>query len=242
MADTGDPRLAAPIWVGRYEITPADGVTLDNAGVMLSKQQIVQLLGNASPVTAGSVFAILPSECRPDSEVMLPIVVTGSTSSEQEVTVNVKGGTATVDIPALSGSAKVPSSEVKVTVPPMRVTSEVPSSDGATELVSVDLDSDGVPQSALSLSVISDGSAPLSAVGTTPQTSVTATVPATEATVSTSPKSVSVDLPDMQATGTVVLESSLAVLTVSPDGEMKCSAGETVHLNGISFHICSNYY
>ena len=168
---------------------------------------------------------------------MLPVVVTGSAPSEQEVTVSVKGGTAQVDIPALSGSA-----EVTVTVPPMTVTSEVPASDGATELVSVGLDSDGVPQSALSLSVISDGSSPLNAVGTTPQTSVTSTVPAAEATVSTSPKSVSVDLPDMQATGTVTLESSLAVLTVTPAGEMKCSAGGTVHLNGISFHLCSNYY
>ena len=242
MADTGDPRLAAPIWVGRYEIEAADGVTLDNAGVMLSKQQIVQLLGDASPVTAGSVFATLPSKCRPVSEVMLPVVVTGSAPSEQEVTVSVKGGTAQVDIPALSGSAEVPSREVTVTVPPMTVTSEVPASDGATELVSVGLDSDGVPQSALSLSVISDGSSPLNAVGTTPQTSVTSTVPAAEATVSTSPKSVSVDLPDMQATGTVTLESSLAVLTVTPAGEMKCSAGGTVHLNGISFHLCSNYY
>lgn len=115
MADTGDSRLAAPIWVGRYELEKADGVMLDNAGVMLSKQQIVQLLGNASQVTAGSVFATLPSECRPDSEVMLPVVVTGTASS-------------------------------------------------------------------------------------------------------------------------------VAVLTMSPTGEMRCSAGGTVHLNGISFHICSNYY
>ena len=242
MADTGDPRLAAPIWVGRYEIEAADGVTLDNAGVMLSKQQIVQLLGNASPVTAGSVFATLPSECRPGSEVMLPVVVTGSEPTEQEVTVTVTGGTASVDIPALSGTAEVPSSEVTVTVPSMSVTSGVPVSDGATELVSVGLDSEGVPQSALSLSVISDDSSPLNTVGTTTQTSVTATVPAAEVSVSTTPTSVSVDLPDMQATGTITLESSLAVLTVSPAGEMRCSVGGTVHLNGISFHICSNYY
>lgn len=112
MADTGDPRLAAPIWVGRYEVEAANGVTLDNAGVMLSKQQIVQLLGNASPVTAGSVFAILPSECHPDSEVRFPVVA----------------------------------------------------------------------------------------------------------------------------------DSNVAVLSISPAGEMKCSAGGTVYLNGISFHICSNYY
>lgn len=75
MPDTGDPSHAAPIWVGTYEMAVEDGVTIANAWVMLSKQNMVQFMGDAEGVVADQTFATLPEECRPDEAVMLPAVV-----------------------------------------------------------------------------------------------------------------------------------------------------------------------
>lgn len=85
MADTGDPRFAGPIWTGRYEVTPAEGVTLSSPTVMLTKANQCQLCGDAEGVTAGTPFATLPEECRPARELHLPVCVT---SEGNEASVN----------------------------------------------------------------------------------------------------------------------------------------------------------
>lgn len=76
MPDTGDPNRAAPIWAGRYEVTPAAGVTFSSPTVMLTKANQCQLCGDAEGVTAGVVFATLPVECRPARVLHLPVCVT----------------------------------------------------------------------------------------------------------------------------------------------------------------------
>lgn len=75
MADTGDPRFAAPIWEGRFELTPSEGVTFASHTVMLSKSLDVQFTSDAEGVVAGSVLATLPPECEPLDEIHLPVVV-----------------------------------------------------------------------------------------------------------------------------------------------------------------------
>lgn len=89
MPDTGDPRFAAPIWEGRFELTPSEGVTFANQTVMLSKSLDVQFTSDAEGVVAGSVLATLPSECRPLDEIHLPVVVEAiSTDSPRVVSVD----------------------------------------------------------------------------------------------------------------------------------------------------------
>lgn len=80
MPDTGTPRFAAPIWEGRYEVTPSAGVTLSSTTVMLTKANYCQLCGDAEGVTAGVAFATLPEECRPERVLHLPVCVGGSGS------------------------------------------------------------------------------------------------------------------------------------------------------------------
>lgn len=75
--DTGDPRFASPIWSGRYEVTPAEGVTLSSATVMLTKANQCQLCGDAEGVTAATAFATMPEECRPTHQLMLPVCTGG---------------------------------------------------------------------------------------------------------------------------------------------------------------------
>lgn len=101
--DTGDSRYALPIWVGRYEVEPASGVTLTSATAMLSKDNTVQLCGDAEGVTAGATFATVPEDLRPGADVVLYVVVSG-TSSKGSIT-----GSGTVTIPerTLTGTAEV---------------------------------------------------------------------------------------------------------------------------------------
>ena len=75
MPDTGDPSRAAPIWIGTYQMAGETGVTMANEWVMLSKQNMVQFMGNAEGVTANQTFATLPEECCPDETIMLPVVI-----------------------------------------------------------------------------------------------------------------------------------------------------------------------
>ena len=85
MADTGDPRFAAPFWAGRYEVTPTEGVTFSSSTVMLTKTNVCQLCGDAEGVAAGTPFATLPEECRPARALHLSVCVT---SEGNETSVN----------------------------------------------------------------------------------------------------------------------------------------------------------
>lgn len=71
--DTGDPRLATPIWSGIYEVTPAEGVTLSSPTVMLTKANYCQFCGDAEGVTAETAFATMAEECRPVRTLALPV-------------------------------------------------------------------------------------------------------------------------------------------------------------------------
>lgn len=319
-ADTGAPRFAQPIWVGRYELEPASGVTFDNATVMLSKQLMVQLTGDAENVTAGEVFATLPSECLPDHTIMLPVVVEGSgtrtvgatfetsgaaatataefspsdphvsatfeVSGSEGVPVSVTQGAATASatVPerTATGTATVPDTTGTgtATVPASKATGSIEVSRDVAPMVFVGYDESGVPDSAYSADLVNNTEGSVGFEADVPEASIplSVTIPESSATVSVSvPETqldVTVDLPTPTATvdvppsqgtvemeiptmtGDVLIESGLSlsgtveieatseigILTVTPVGEMKCNMGGTVHLNGINFHLCSNYY
>lgn len=362
-ADTGAPRFAQPIWTGRYELEPTSGVTFDDVTVMLSKQLMVQLTGDAENVTAGEVFATLPSECLPDHAVMLPVVCEGKGSSvtatfktsggasrataeftpsepsltgtfeiaaqvdlpvtmEQgaatatasvpeteatgSVTIDASEATGTVTVPAgtATGTATVPASTGTgtATVPASKAAGSIDVSRDVAPMVFVGYDEDGIPNSAYSADLVNNTEGEMAFEADVPSASVplsvsvpsksapvsvsvpsrdvsatldvpaqtkgvTVSVPAREVDVSVSvPKptgtvdvpgssgTVSVDVPTMsgevsidaglmlEGTIDIPTTSSIAILTVSPVGEMKCNMSGTVHLNGISFHLCANYY
>ena len=138
MTDTGNPRFATPIWQGRYQLSPASGVTFTSDVVMLANDNTVQFLGDASEVVAGVPFATMPDGCYPQAPVTFPVCV-----------------------------------------------------EGEAIYVSVALDEDGVPESAALLGT------------STP---------------------------------------SLAFVTVGSNGELTCSSGGLVHLNGVSYHVNDRYY
>lgn len=189
MPDTGDPSRATPIWVGTYEMVVEDGVTIANAWVMLSKQNMVQFMGDAEDIVADQTFATLPEECRPDEAVMMPVVVEESGGLEQQVSITASGDPIDVTIPDLTGS-------VSFEIPPS-VTDPEPTPLWLT---------------------MAEG---------------TASIPGTVA---------SVESPTFQATGTVTIPQTIGILTVSPIGELRCNLSGKVHLNGLNFHTCANYY
>lgn len=242
MPDTGDPSRAAPIWVGTYQMTVEGGVTISNEWVMLSKQNMVQFMGDADGVTANQTFATLPEECRPDETVMLPVVVEGAGGIEQQISVTATGGSLSVPIPALSGSASVPEATASVEIPDMTGTSSFEVSSHVPDMVSVGYDESGVPNSAFSFGIINNSTEPIEAEVTVNGASATVDVPSATATVSTNPTTVTVDSPTIQATGTVTIPQTIGILSVSPAGELSCNLSGRVHLNGLNFHTCANYY
>lgn len=222
MADAGDPRFAAPIWEGRYEVTPAEGVTLSSTTVMLTKANQCQLCGDAEGVTAGVPFATLPEECRPARELHLPVCAGGSGSEvvslEGTVTIAGQKATVTADVPSSTGTGSVTlSSEAGSDVP---------------MLVSGEFDESGELISAYTLQVVNNTS-PLTVSG-----DVEVTVPAQQVTAT-------VDIAEQEAPVTVsgnVATGGLSTLTIGTDGTMTCSSGGTVYLDGFSYHICDRWY
>lgn len=79
-ADTGDPRFANPIWQGRYEASPAEGVTMRSPAIMLSNDNTVQFCGDAMGVKANDPAFTVPEECRPASEIAVPVAVESTRS------------------------------------------------------------------------------------------------------------------------------------------------------------------
>lgn len=266
MPDTGDPRLAAPIWVGRYEVTPVEGVTLSSTTVMLTKANQCQLCGDAEGVTAGVAFATLPEECRPERALHLPVCVggAGSESVSIEGTVTIAGHTAT-------GKVSVPgqTADVSLTVPELEASGsasvqEASASGSATltsdsgsqtpMLVSGEFNAEGELVSASSLSLVNNTS-PLTMTGdvavTVPSQSaeVSVTVPSSELTgtvdVAEVEGTASVEISEQEAPVTVsgtIATGGLATLTIGTDGTMTCSSGGTIYLDGFSYHICDRWY
>lgn len=183
MADNGDPRFAAPIWEGRYEVTPAEGVTLSSTTVMLTKANQCQLCGDAEGVTAGEVFATLPPECRPGKRLQLPVCTDASGSN----TVSLEG-TGTVSLTSEPGSY-------------------------LPILVSGEFNDSGELLTAYTLQIVNNAS---------PLPTLTGDI---EATLS----------------GTIDT-GGLATLTIETNGEMTCSSGRTIYLDGFSYHICDRWY
>ena len=70
MPDLGNPNFYTT-FKGRYTVTPAEGVAVDNDTVMLTSNNIVCMCGDFEPTDykLGDVFATLPPECRPDTTV-----------------------------------------------------------------------------------------------------------------------------------------------------------------------------
>lgn len=218
MADTGDPRFAAPIWTGRYEVTPAEGVTLSSTTVMLTKANQCQLCGDAEGVVAGEVFATLPDECWPARVLHLPVCVggSGSESVSLEGTVTIGGQTA-------SGTVSVPGQTAEVTL-----TSEAGSQ--TPMLVSGEFDAEGELVSAYSMNIVNNTS-PFTMTGDVDVAEVQGT-----ASVEIAEQEVPVIVSGTIATG------GLATLTIGTDGTMTCSSGGTVYLDGFSYHICDRWY
>lgn len=244
MTDTGDPRFAAPIWEGRYEVTPAEGVTLSSTTVMLTKANQCQLCGDADGVTAGVSFATLPEECRPERTLHLPVCVggSGSESVSLEGTMTIAGQTATgtVSVPGqtASGTVEVQSSTATGTA---SLSSEAGSQ--TPMLVSGEFNEEGELVSAYSMNVVNNTS-PLELSG-----DVSVTVPSQSVAVSvTVPESqgeASVEIAEQEVPVTVsgtIVTGGLATLTIGTDGTMSCSSGGTVYLDGFSYHICDRWY
>lgn len=89
--DTGEPRFGNPIWRGRYSLSPSEGVTFDSTTVMLTKDNTVQFCGEATNVTADSVFATLPHECWPNGMVVIPTVYNDGTYKIGYITISPVG-------------------------------------------------------------------------------------------------------------------------------------------------------
>lgn len=235
MADTGDPRFAAPIWEGRYEVTPSAGITLSSTTVMLTKANQCQLCGDAEGVKAGVPFATLPEECRPARELHLPVCVGGSGSEavSLEGTVTIAGQTAT-------GTVSVPgqTADVTLTVPEQEIsgtatvskktakgTASVKSSNGTGSvtlsseagsdrpmLVSGEFDKSGKLVSAYTMQIVNNTS-PLTISG-----DVEVTVPAQSAsasvTVPAQSAPVSATVPQATVTGQVETKDTEGTATV----------------------------
>lgn len=312
--DTGEPRFGNPIWRGRYSLSPSEGVTISNDRVMLSKQNMVQFMGDADGVIENQTFATLPEECCPDETVMLPVVVEGASGIEQQVNVTATGGsisvpipalggsadvpestadvaipsltgsaivpgaTAPVQIPVLSGTASVPGSRAEVQIPNLTGTSSFDVSASVPDIVSVGYDESGVPNSAFSFGIINNSTEPVktevtvngttttvdipsslasvstnastaqasvptaTATVTTDTSEASVTIPGSTVPVSTNPTIVTVESPTIKATGTVTIPQSIGILIVSPNGKLSCNLSGKVHLNGLNFHTCANYY
>lgn len=266
MADVGDPRFATPSWQGRYEVTPAEGVTLSSPTVMLTKTNDCQLCGDAEGVVEGVTFATLPEACRPARELRLPVCVSGAGTE----TVSLEG-TVELGEQSATGEVTVPSQQVSVSLPIPESTGSgtlsLPeteatgtanlSSESGTQfpmLVSGEFDEQGELVSAYSMQVVNNTS-PLTVSGevsvTVPEQSVDVevSVPGTtvEGTASLSPATgeTSVTIPAQQLPVTVsgtIATGGLATLTIGVDGSMTCSSGGTVHLDGFSYHICDRWY
>lgn len=274
-ADTGDPRQRYIIWDGVYQMEVASGVTMTNPTVMLSKQLMVQLTGDAEGVTAGEVFATLPSECLPDHEIMLPVVVEGTGARTIGATFETSGAaTATAEFspsdPHVSATFEVTGSEgvpvsvtqgaatASATVPASKATGSIEVSRDVAPMVFVGYDESGVPSSAYSAELVNNTEGSVSFEADVPERSVDVTVdvptPTATVDVPSSEGTIDVKIPNMTGdvsiesgltlSGTIEIEtaSEIGILTVSPVGEMKCNLSGTVHLNGMNFHLCSNYY
>lgn len=266
MADIGDPRFATPSWVGRYEVTPAEGVTLSSPTVMLTKTNDCQLCGDAEGVVKGVPFAVLPDACRPARELRLPVCVSGTGSEtvslegtvelgEQsatgEVTVPSQQASVSLSIPESTGSGTLSIPEAEASG-----TASLTSSEGTQYpmLVSGEFDEQGELVSAYSMQVVNNTS-PLTMSGevsvTVPGQDVDVEVSVPGATVEGTASlsevtgSTQVTIPAQQLPVTVsgtIATGGLATLTIGTDGTMMCSSGGTVHLDGFSYHICDRWY
>ena len=266
MADNGEPRFAAPIWEGKYEVTPAEGVTLSSTTVMLTKANQCQLCGDAEGVSAGVPFATLPEECRPARALHLPVCVggSGSESVSLEGTVTIAGQTATgtVSVPgqtadvALTAPEREASGSASVQEASASGSATITSDTGSQTpmLVSGEFNAEGELVSAYTLDIVNNTS-PLTMTGDVAVTvpsqsvSVSVTVPSTEVSGTVAVAEVegttSVEIAEQEVPVTVsgtIATGGLATLTIGTDGSMTCSSGGTVYLDGFSYHICDRWY
>lgn len=239
MADVGDPRFATPSWQGRYEVTPAEGVTLSSPTVMLTKMNDCQLCGDAEGVVAGAPFATLPEACRPTRELRLPVCVSGAGAE----TVSLEG-TVELGEQSATGEVTVPSQQVSVSLP-------IPESTGSGTLSLPETEATGTAN----LSSSGGTQFPMLVSGevsvTVPEQSVDVEVSVPDTTVegtaslSSASGETTVTIPAQQLPVTVsytIATGGLATLTIGVDGSMTCSSGGTVHLDGFSYHICDRWY
>lgn len=73
--DAGNPNVFT-VFKGKYDLTPAAGVSFDSVATMKTCVNNVQFMGDAviEKYVEGDVFATLHEECKPDHEVKCPIV------------------------------------------------------------------------------------------------------------------------------------------------------------------------
>ena len=144
-ADTGNPWLAIPkTYKGKFEVAAGEGVTLTTPYIMLSSDNDVSFMGNATcdTYTAGETLFTLPEECCPDVgvSVCVPATFTRSTG----------GGTEQrriqFTIPEQSTTVTIAEQTVKVTADDVDTTAtiSVPSVSGEyTEPIVMDVGTDG---------------------------------------------------------------------------------------------------
>lgn len=126
--DTGNPWLAIPkTYKGKFQVTPAEGVTLDSVNVMLSSDNDVTFMGNAEMASYAKdgVILTLPESCRPAVDIIALFPTTYDYTSQ--------GGSETRNI-----SFKIPSHEItgniSVTIPRTAIPVSLPVSDASASL------------------------------------------------------------------------------------------------------------
>lgn len=74
--DTGNPGSWWRTYKGKYEVTPAENVTMDSTSVMLATVNDVQFTGNATcgNYSMDDPVLTLPEECRPSEDLYIPVV------------------------------------------------------------------------------------------------------------------------------------------------------------------------
>ena len=93
MPDLGNPNFFTT-FKGRYALTPAEGVTVDNPTVMLTSNNVVCLCGDFAMegYAIGGVFATLPPECSPDKPVYVAMAANVGSVVPCVVEVSADGG------------------------------------------------------------------------------------------------------------------------------------------------------
>lgn len=90
--DTGNPNFFTT-FKGKYQCVEGTATIMNTTVVMLSCTNDVQILGDAALTnyTANDEVLVLPTECRPDRVVKIPVIVNDGTDRVVPLTIDTNG-------------------------------------------------------------------------------------------------------------------------------------------------------